>query len=72
MITYFYNYVNVTKTFLYYTYDHCDGECFKSFLFFCLVQKKRVYSKNTDNSLDQCRRVKTNVDESQTNVDECR
>ena len=25
-----------------------------------------------DESLDECRRVQTNVDESQTNVDECR
>ena len=31
-----------------------------------------IDSKNTDKSLDEWRRVKTNVDESQTNVDECR
>ena len=30
-----------------------------------------MYSKNTDKSLDECRRVQTNVDESQTNADEC-
>ena len=30
----------VIKTFLYYTYNHCGGECFESFLFFSLVQKK--------------------------------
>ena len=31
-----------------------------------------IYSKNTDKSLDQFKRVKTNVDESQTNVYESR
>ena len=35
----------VTKTFLYYTYDHCHGECFESLLFFHLVQKKRYVLK---------------------------
>ena len=30
----------VIKMFLYYTYDQCGGECFESFLFFPLVQKK--------------------------------
>ena len=34
--------------------------------------KQVIYSKNTEESLDECRRVQTNVDESQTNVDECR
>ena len=33
---------------------------------------QRIYSKNTDKSLDECRRVQTNVDESQTIVEECR
>ena len=56
--------------FLYYTYDHCDGDCFK--FVFLFSSEKKVYSKNTDKSLDQCRQVKTNVDESQANVDECR
>ena len=32
----------------------------------------RIYSKKTDESLDESRRVETNVDESQTNVDEFR
>ena len=31
-----------------------------------------MYSKNTDQSLEECRRVQTNADESQTNADECR
>ena len=31
-----------------------------------------IYSKNIDESLDECRQVQTNVDESWTNVDECR
>ena len=30
-----------------------------------------IYSKNTDESLDDWRRVWTNADESQTNLDEC-
>ena len=33
---------------------------------------QKVYSKNTDESLDECRQVQMNVDESQTNVDESR
>ena len=31
-----------------------------------------IYSKNTDKSLDEFRRVWTILDESQTDVDECR
>ena len=31
-----------------------------------------IHFKSTDESLDECRWVKTNVDQSQTNVDECR
>ena len=31
-----------------------------------------IYSKNTDESLDECRQVQTNVDEPQMNVDEYR
>ena len=42
-------------------------------LFDCDVYiQKKIYSKNTDESLDKCRRVQTNVDESQNNVDKCR
>ena len=38
-------------------------------LFDCDVYiQKKIYSKNTD----KCRRVQTNVDESQNNVDKCR
>ena len=33
---------------------------------------KRIFSKNTDKLLGEYRRVQTNVDESQTNVHECR
>ena len=29
-----------------------------------------IYAKNTDESLDKCRRAYTNVEESQANVDE--
>ena len=35
----------VTKTFLYLIYKHCNGECFESFLFFCFVQKKKLFFK---------------------------
>ena len=35
----------VIKMFLYYTYDNCCGECFESFLFFHLVQKKSYLLK---------------------------
>ena len=37
-----------------------------------MKQLIKIYSKNTDESLDEYRRVQTNVDESQTNVDEGR
>ena len=33
---------------------------------------QKVYSKNTDESLDECRQVQMDVDESQTNVDKRR
>ena len=33
------------KTFLYYTYDHCGGECFESLLFFRLLKKKSYVLK---------------------------
>ena len=33
---------------------------------------QKVYSKNTDESLDECKQVQMNVDKSQTNVDESR
>ena len=34
--------------------------------------KNTLYSKNTDEPLDECRLVQTNTDESQTNVNKCR
>ena len=37
-----------------------------------MTKKQRIYSKNTDESPDECRRLQRNVDESQTNVDKCR
>ena len=48
-----------------------------TYIYFYLVDVNqlyfhRIYSKNTDESLDECRRVQTNVDDSQINGDECR
>ena len=34
------------------------------------MRKETICSKNTGESLDECRRVEMNVDESQANVDE--